>query len=73
MAQIGKLDTWIKISKRKEIGDFSNEFSKLSGGTVEYECVLETWARVEFVASAKKFNGRAVGTGTGSTIFEIRD
>ena len=75
MSMIGKMNTRISIQKRREVGDFSNadEWGELTGGSVEYELVLDTWAKVIHQSTAKKFNNRAVGNNTGGTIFEIRN
>lgn len=67
---IGKLNTRIKITKRAEVGDFSDPFKK---STVDYDCILETWAEADYTGTTEKFNGRAVGKSTGDTMFKIRD
>ena len=72
MQRIGKMDTRVQIQKRSEIGAHSNDFSKLSAGTVGYEVVLDTWAEVTHLSSTSKFNGRAIGKHGGDTLFSIR-
>tara|TARA_R110001632_G_scaffold207664_1_gene331852 strand:- start:444 stop:806 length:363 start_codon:yes stop_codon:yes gene_type:complete len=73
MSRIGTLDTRIQITKRSEIGEFSNDFSELSGGTTGYKVVLETWAEVTHLSTTSKFNGRAVGKNGGDIMFKIRN
>jgi hypothetical protein len=70
MPNIGRLDTRIKIQKRDEIGDFSDDFAI---DTVTYTLILETWAEALYNGGAKKYGNRAVGKSTGDTGFIIRN
>ena len=71
--RIGKMDTKITISVRREIGYGSDDWSELTGCTVGYEDVLNCWANVTYDTGAKIFGDRAVGTSTGDTTFVIRN